>query len=190
MKVAITGGICSGKSTICDILKRKGYFVFNSDNEAKLLANTTPQIKSEIISLFGSDSYINDEYNTQYIRNIVFNDKEKLELLNKCFSGFVLEKYNIDSQAHKISFFESALVFEHNIQDNFDFIIGVYCDEFESIKRLKQRNGFNDLEIDNIIKNQLNTKEKMFRCDSISNTTSWIDVEEIDSLLEYIQTKI
>jgi dephospho-CoA kinase len=73
MRIAITGGICSGKSSICKIIKDSGYFVFNSDDEAKILANTNLKIKEQIITLFGTDSYVNDIYNTSYVRNIVFN---------------------------------------------------------------------------------------------------------------------
>ena len=144
MRIAITGGICSGKSSICKIIKDSGYFVFNSDDEAKILANTNLKIKEKVISLFGTDSYVNGNYNTSYIRNIVFNDKHKLEELNKCFQGLILNEYDNKSLNYEISFFESALIFEHNLQDKFNVIIGVYCNEVETIKRLKQRNGFNN----------------------------------------------
>lgn len=183
MKIAITGGICSGKSSICKIIKDSGYFVFNSDDEAKILANTNLKIKEQIINLFGNDSYIDDIYNTSYIRNIVFNDKHKLEELNKCFQGVVLKEYVNKSLNYEISFFESALIFEHDLQDEFDVIIGIYCNETEVIKRLKQRNRFNDDEIHKIINNQLNTKEKMNKCNIVINTTNGIDYAKLDLIL-------
>jgi len=183
MRIAITGGICSGKSSICKIIKDSGYFVFNSDDEAKILANTNLKIKEKVISLFGTDSYVNGNYNTSYIRNIVFNDKHKLEELNKCFQGLILNEYDNKSLNYEISFFESALIFEHNLQDKFNVIIGVYCNEVETIKRLKKRNGFNNNEIHKIINNQLNTKDKMNKCNIVINTTNGIDYAKLDLIL-------
>jgi len=183
MRIAITGGICSGKSSICKIIKDSGYFVFNSDDEAKILANTNLKIKEKVISLFGTDSYVNGNYNTSYIRNIVFNDKHKLEELNKCFQGLILNEYDNKSLNYEISFFESALIFENNLQDKFNVIIGVYCNEVETIKRLKKRNGFNNNEIHKIINNQLNTKDKMNKCNIVINTTNGIDYAKLDLIL-------
>ena len=183
MRIAITGGICSGKSSICKIIKDSGYFVFNSDDEAKILANTNLKIKEKVISLFGTDSYVNGNYNTSYIRNIVFNDKHKLEELNKCFQGLILNEYDNKSLNYEISFFESALIFEHNLQDKFNVIIGVYCNEVETIKRLKKRNGFNNNEIHKIITNQLNTNDKMNKCNIVINTTNGIDYAKLDLIL-------
>jgi len=183
MRVGITGGICSGKSSICKIIKDNNYFVFNSDIQAKIVANTDIKIREQIVSLFGEGSYVDGIYNASYIRGIVFSDRNKLEQLNKCFGKVILDKYESQSLEYKISFFESALIFEHNLQDKFDVIIGVYCDEIETIKRLRQRNGFNDIEIENVLKNQLNSKDKMGKCDFIINTTNGIDKNKVNLIL-------
>ena len=147
MRIAITGGIGSGKTTVCKYFENKGYFVFYSDIEAKLLANTNIGIKEKIINIFGNESYIKDIYNLEYIRSIVFNDTLKLQELNKCFDGVVIQEFINKSSNHKISFFESALIFEHNLQDNFDLTIGVYCNESKIFERLKKRNGFNEPDV-------------------------------------------
>ena len=183
MRIAITGGIGSGKTTVCKYFENKGYFVFYSDIEAKLLANTNIGIKEKIINIFGNESYIKDIYNLEYIRNIVFNDTLKLQELNKCFDGVVIQEFINKSSNHKISFFESALIFEHNLQDNFDLTIGVYCNESKIFERLKQRNGFNEEQISRIIYNQLNSKEKMNRCNIIINATNGVDYAKLDLIL-------
>lgn len=183
MKIAITGGIGSGKTTVCKYIENKGHFVFYSDVEAKLLANTNIGIKEQITNLFGKESYINDTYNLEYIRNIVFNDTLKLNELNKCFGGVVIQEFINQSLNHKISFFESALIFEHNLQNNFDLIVGIYCNELQTFKRLKQRNGFDEEQISKIINNQLNSKEKMNKCNIVINTTNGVDYAKLDLIL-------
>ena len=104
MRIAITGGIGSGKTTICKYFENKGYFVFYSDVEAKLLANTNVEIKKQIIKLFGKESYINDTYNLEYIRSIVFNDTLKLQELNKCFMVLLFKNLLINHQIIKYHF--------------------------------------------------------------------------------------
>jgi len=183
MRIAITGGIGSGKTTVCKYFQNKGHFVFYSDVEAKLLANTNIGIKEQITNLFGKESYINDTYNLEYIRSIVFNDTLKLKELNKCFDGVVIEEFINKSSNHKISFFESALIFEHNLQDNFDLTIGVYCNEAKIFERLKQRNGFDEKQVSKILNNQLNSKEKMNKCDIVINTTNGVDYTKLDLIL-------
>ena len=183
MRISITGGIGSGKTTVCKYFENKGYFVFYSDIEAKLLANTNIGIKEQITNLFGKESYINDTYNLEFIRSIVFNDTLKLKELNKCFDGVVIQEFINKSLNHKISFFESALIFEHNLQDNFDLIIGVYCNEAKIFERLKQRNGFDEKQVSKIINNQLNTKEKMNKCNIVINTTNGVDYTKLDLIL-------
>lgn len=183
MRIAITGGIGSGKTTVCKYFENKGYFVFYSDVEAKLLANTNIEIKKQIIKLFGTESYVNNAYNLEYVRNIVFNDALKLDELNKCFDGVVVQEFISKSSNHQISFFESALIFEHDLQNNFDLIIGVYCNKPKIFERLKQRNGFSEEQISKIINNQLNSKEKVNRCNVVINTTNGIDYAKMDLIL-------
>lgn len=183
MRIAITGGIGSGKTTVCKHFENKGHFVFYSDVEAKLLANINIGIKEQITNLFGKESYINDTYNLEYIRSVVFNDTLKLKELNKCFDGVVIEEFINKSSNHKISFFESALIFEHDLQNNFDLIIGVYCNESKIFERLKQRNGFNEEQVSKIINNQLNSKEKMNKCNIVINTTNGVDYAKLDLIL-------
>lgn len=180
MRIAITGGIGSGKTTVCKYFENKGYFVFYSDVEAKFLANTNIEIKEQITNLFGKESYVNDTYNLEYIRSIVFSDMLKLQELNKCFNGVVIQEFINKSSNHKISFFESALIFEHNLQYIFDLTIGVYCNEAKIFERLKQRNGFDEKQVSKIINNQLNSKEKMNNCNIVINTTNGVDYAKLD----------
>ena len=93
-KIAITGGICSGKSTVCKMIEQLGYKVFYSDIEAKVLANTNEDLKRELIFVFGENSYIDGVYNTEYISNIVFSNEIMLNTLNCIFSFYIWFEFN------------------------------------------------------------------------------------------------
>lgn len=183
MKIGITGGIGSGKTTICKYFENKGFFVYYSDIEAKKLANNNVVIKENIMKLFGDDSYIDGIYNTKHIRDLVFNDRIKLMELNRCFENIVIEDFIKQSLKHRVSFFESALIFEHKLHQNFDVVIGVYCDEMKVMKRIKERDGFNEKDIINILSNQLEVKNKMERCDVIFNTTNGINDKDLENMI-------
>lgn len=187
MLIGITGGIASGKTTICKILEENGYSVFYSDIEAKKIANINKELKSNIIELFGSNSYINGVYNSAYIRNIVFNDGAKLDELNKCFGNYVINTFLIQSKSNNISIFESALIFEHNLEGYFDLIVGVSCDESVVYERIKNRNGFGEVDIKNIISKQLSQKYKNEMCDINIDTTNGINSEDILKIFNNIK---
>ena len=82
MVVGLTGGIGSGKSTIAKEFATLGIAVFNSDEQAKALIANNAQVKERIITAFGEEAYQNGEYNRAYIAQIVFNNPEKLAILN------------------------------------------------------------------------------------------------------------
>ena len=82
IQLGLTGGIGSGKSVVAKVFETLGIPVYYADDAAKKLMNTDEGLKKEIIKNFGEESYIHGELNRKYIASIVFNDKEKLELLN------------------------------------------------------------------------------------------------------------
>jgi dephospho-CoA kinase len=187
IKIGVTGGIGSGKSTVCKYFESLGYTIFYSDIIAKQLANDDIDIKNQIIKEFSEQSYIEGKYNTKFISDIVFKNKSKLDILNNIFSIKILEKFNAIST--DIIFFESALIFEHNIESAFDYIIGVYCDEETTYNRLLNRNSFNKEQADKIINNQLNTKVKMKKCNLVVDTTLGIDYKELDDFINNIKNQ-
>ena len=79
MKIAITGGIASGKSSVCKTIEELGYIVYYSDLQALSIANSQSFIRTELINEFGFETYIDGVYNTKYISSIVFSDNVKLQ---------------------------------------------------------------------------------------------------------------
>src|SRR5437016_4141955 len=82
LRIGLTGGIGSGKTVVAKIFEILGIPVYYADTEAKKLMNSDPELKASILQHFGPGSYMNGVLDRKYIASIVFNSKEKLDLLN------------------------------------------------------------------------------------------------------------
>lgn len=187
VKIGITGGIATGKSTVCKIIEELGYPVFYSDDVAKEIINTNPEIIKTIKKVFGEESYIDGVYNTKLIGKIVFNDKTKLDILNSIVKYNLLDEFNKFCNEKDIVFAESALIFEHNKQNMFKYIVCTYCSEKTQINRLTNRNNFTLDEINARLKNQLLQKYKISHSNFLINTEDGENIEEqINNILKTI----
>jgi dephospho-CoA kinase len=172
-KIAVTGGIGSGKSTICKYLEQLNYNIFYSDNVANELIKTNIDLRNEIIKQFSENTFTNGEYNRKVISEIVFNDVEKLNVLNSIFKKYIkfeYDKFLIQNENQYLLFYESALIFEHKMESEFDFIICAYADEQSIINRLKERNKFTLEEIKIRLNSQLDPKIKNQKSNFVINT--------------------
>lgn len=189
-KICVTGGIGSGKSTICKMIEVLGGTVFYSDVYAINLANNNYNLKSELITEFGEDSYLPDgTYNRKYIASVVFKDKDKLNIVNNIFSKYIQITFDYFCKIHKdknVIFYESALVFEHNKQGEFDSIICVYCDKNKVTERLRIRNGFTDEQINDRLNSQMDVELKKSKSDYIIDTSNGIDNEQLKEIINKI----
>lgn len=190
IKVGITGGIGSGKTTICDYIKDMGLFVIHTDIEANKMANINPFLKDELIYTFGDESYIDGIYNRKYIASIVFSDPEKLEKLNRIYKkymdDFYAKTFKTFESIFDIIFVESALIFEHNQEDIFDAIICVYTEENVVRERLKKRNNLTDEEISQRIDSQMPTYKKMRMSDYVIDNTNEFDKNILEDIIQQI----
>ena len=149
MVVGLTGGIGSGKSTIAKAFAALGIAVFNSDEQAKALIATDAQVKERIIAAFGEEAYQNGEYNRAYIAQIVFNNSEKLAILN----GIVhpaLAKYFKQWAKKQISPYvlkEAAILFESGSYKDCNYIITVTAPEEVRIARVMARDHCTEAQV-------------------------------------------
>jgi dephospho-CoA kinase len=178
--VGITGGIGSGKSTFCEILTQNNFPVIHSDNMAKEIMATDDAVKKRIIETLGTQSYFSDgKINTHYLRDIVFNDFEKLQILNSIVHPAVIkktkEKIEDLKKNNRIIFVESALIYEANFDELFDFIILIYSEQRERLRRVKQRSNLTDEEILKIMQTQIPDEEKRKYADIIVENNDNID---------------
>ena len=169
IKVAITGGIGVGKTTVSNLFEKMGIPVFNSDVIAKEIMSSNHALKNQIIEVFGVNAYENNKLNRSYLSNAIFNDRNLLEKMNSIVHPYVAEEFNslLKNQSSKYIIYESAIVFESNGENAFDKIICVVAPKEEVIRRIIDRNNFSRDNIISIINNQLPEEVKTEKSDYI-----------------------
>ncbi|WBL23094.1 dephospho-CoA kinase [Zunongwangia sp. HRR-M8] len=141
IKVGLTGGIGSGKTTISKMFKELGVPVYIADDAGKELMNTSVEIRKKIIDLLGEESYNKDLPNRAFIASKVFNDKELLEKLNAIIHPAVAQHFKewLKRQTYPYIIYEAAILFEKGSQKNFDYTVLVSAPKEIRIKRLLKR---------------------------------------------------
>jgi dephospho-CoA kinase len=169
LKIGLTGGIGSGKSTVAKIFETFGIPVYYADNAAKKLMNSNEELKQKIKLHYGEAAYKNDQLDRKYLADIVFNSPEKLELLNTLIHPVTIidaEEW-LQKQVTPYSIKEAALLFESGAAENLDYIIGVYAPQDLRIKRVIKRDGLSADEIWKRMNRQVNEEMKMKLCDFV-----------------------
>jgi len=169
LKIGLTGGIGSGKSTVAKIFETLGIPVYYADAEAKRLMNSSKSLKEAIQQNFGQASYENEQLNRKYLADIVFSNQEKLELLNALIHPVTIidaEQW-MQRQSTPYCIKEAALLFESGAAENLDFIIGVYAPQALRIKRVIKRDNLTPDEILKRINRQVHEEMKMKLCDFV-----------------------
>ena len=169
VRVGLTGGIGSGKSTAAQIFEVLCIPVYYADVEAKRLMNEDEQLKKEIVKVFGEQAYSNNSLDRKYISSIVFSDPSKLELLNAIVHPATKkdsEKWML-SQTTPYAIHEAALIFEAKVNDRLDYVIGVSSPEELRIQRAMKRDNVTQEEVMKRMKQQLDEKIKMSKCDFV-----------------------
>ena len=149
MIVGLTGGIGSGKSTIAKEFAVLGIAVFNSDEQAKVLIATDAQVKERIIAAFGEEAYQNGEYNRAYIAQIVFNNPEKLAILNSIVHPALAKHFKqwAKKQTSPYVLKEAAILFESGSYKDCDYIITVTAPEQLRIARVMARDHCTEAQV-------------------------------------------
>ena len=163
LKIGITGGIGTGKSTICEIFALLGVPVYYADQAAKTLMATNSGLKQQLITAFGSATFTNKgELDTKYIANKVFSDVKALEQLNALVHPAVLAHFDKwCSQQHSPYILkEAALLIESGSYKQCDYTILVESPMALRVKRLKARDNSSEAQIRARIANQLSDEEK------------------------------
>ena len=143
LRIGVTGGIGSGKSTVARIFHTLGIPVYSADIEAKRLMREDPAVRQAIEEAFGKESYVNDRPDTKRLASIVFQDPQALETLNQIIHPATIadaKRWMQEQQAPYV-IKESALLFESGAGEGLDLIVGVYAPKSLRIQRVMQREG-------------------------------------------------
>ena len=185
VKVGLTGGIGSGKTTVSNFLLDYGIPVYNSDSKGKTLMNTNLELKNNIVSIFGERVYDNGILNTNLLSSIVFNDSTKIEQLNNLVHPKVAQDFNqwVGKNNNKpILVKEAAILIESGAYLNMDKIILVVSEKSTRINRVSKRDN-SDLEsIEKRINLQLTDNEKIKYADYIIENNSSLENLKLEVL--------
>lgn len=140
MKIAITGGIGSGKSTLTKAFKKMGYPCFSCDEIYKEIFEED-EYKNALVSALGADILTDGKLDRKKISAAVFSDKEKLALLNGAAHPLVIKRLKEKTDKYPLSFAEVPLLFEGGYENDFDKVIIVYRAKEERILSVMERDG-------------------------------------------------
>lgn len=171
IKIGITGGIGSGKSTVSQIFSVLGIPVYIADKESKRLTNTSPIIKEKLIDLFGEILYPNNELNKALLASHIFNDRQKLEQVNNIIHPEVEKDFrqwaDVQKEIYPIIAKEAAILFESGFNRFVDKVIMVYTPLEMRIERTMVRDKITREKVLERIANQMPDEEKVKLADFV-----------------------
>lgn len=185
LKIGLTGGIGSGKTTVAKIFETLGIPVYYADLEAKMLMQSNPVLMQAIKKHFGEAAYTEGKVNRSFLSEIVFQDRAKLELLNNLVHPFTIEdgKNWMKQQRTPYAIKEAALIFESGSQAEFDFIIGVEAPLTLRLARTIQRDNQTREQVLNRMDKQLDDSIKIKLCDFVvSNDEQQLLIPQVSAL--------
>lgn len=161
-RIGLTGGIGVGKTYVSKIFQNLGYPVFNADIQAKKCLNEDKELTQNIRNIFGSTIYKNGELQEKKLANIVFNNIQKLDQLNKLVHPVVKKRFSdwCKQQDASLVIKEAAILFESGSHLGLDAVICVSCPDTIRIERVQKRDQIKKDEVLNRINKQMPQNEK------------------------------
>ena len=188
-KVGITGGIGSGKSTVCRMLAERGVAHYEADSKAKELMASSEAVRNALIENFGAETFTARGLNRAYLAERVFNDAEQLRLLNSIVHPAVIADFEAWAEAQEGQYviFESAILFEAGLEERVDAVVAVMAPEAVRVERVMKRDGASKEQVVARIKNQMSDDE---RSDRAKYSVVNIDVEELEEDVEQLHRRL
>ena len=187
IKVAICGGIGSGKSTICQMFAERGAAVYDSDSRAKALMNESAELREALIAEFGAECYEGGVLNRPYLASKVFGSEEQLAKLNSIVHPAVKADFLAwaEEQEGDYCILETAILFESGFDVLVDKKVAVLAPQPLRVMRAMERDGATKEQIESRIKAQMSDDELMRRCDFAIVNIHLEDVEKDVAELAY-----
>lgn len=193
IKIGITGGIGSGKSVISKIFQLNGIPVYNADEEAKRLNDSSVYIREQLSLHFGNDLYIEDKLDRKKLASLIFHDENKLAIVNSIIHPELARHFTEwcrQQENHPIVALDAALLIEAGFYRLVDKVIVVHAPKELRIARVIQRDHSSRGDVEARINSQLPEKEKLKYADHIIyNDESNSLILQVSKLLENIKAK-
>jgi len=189
--IGITGGIGGGKSTLSAILREHGYFVYDTDSEAKRLQNEHPEIRQQLTAVFGNEIYNSaGQLDRKRLADTVFENPVLLMTLNKIIHPIVRQDFRAWQKRHaqeKFLFVESAILFESGLNELIDKAIVVTAPEEIRISRVAKRDGVTHEQVRARMTHQMPEDEKIKRADIVIDSHNENLQEQVNEIIEKLK---
>ena len=187
IKVAVCGGIGSGKSTICRMFAERGAALYDSDSRAKALMTESAELREALVAEFGEECYADSVLNRQYLASKVFGSAEQLARLNAIVHPAVKADFLqwAEEQEGDYCILESAILFESGFDAVVDKTVAVLAPLPLRIERAMQRDGATREQIEARVKAQMSDDELVARADFAIVNIHLEDVEKDVAELAY-----
>ena len=186
--VGVTGGIGSGKTTVCRVFSELGIPVYSADDRAKQLMHTSENLIQAIKSEFGEEIYASGQLNRQTLAAIVFKDPERLAKLNAVVHPAVADDFEqwCNAQNTQVVIKEAAILFETGGYRLLDETVLVKAPKHERIIRVCKREDASEQEVEDRMKNQWGDAEKEKLANHvIQNHNGHLLIPQALKLIEY-----
>jgi len=180
LRIGVTGGIGSGKSTVCNILMNLGVPVFYSDLAGRKILNDDEEVKAEVRKAFGSDMFNADgSLDRHRMANLVFNDPKALSELNEIIHPKVkeaFEEWALENEKSPYVVKEAAILFESGSYYDLDKVVNVFAPKENRIKRVMKRDGVDEEAVRKRMRFQYTDEERNDLADFIIMNEEDIDL--------------
>lgn len=186
-KIAVCGGIGSGKSTVCQMFAERGVAVYDSDSRAKSLMSESAALRDALVAEFGEECYEGGMLNRSYLASKVFGSAEQLAKLNSIVHPAVKADFLAwaEEQHGDFCILETAILFESGFDAVVDCSVAVLAPTPLRIERAMQRDGATREQVEARIKAQMGDDELMRRTDFAIVNIHLEDVEKDVAELAY-----
>lgn len=178
LKIALTGNIGSGKSTIAKFFEDCGFYVYDADKIIKDFYKERGEVYERILEVFGRGILLeNSIIDTKKLADIVFSDKEKLLILEKITHSALynkLEQIFKTLPKNAVAIVEASLVLEKKSKGKYDFVVLVYA-PYEVCKLRSLARGMTQEDFERRWRNQMNPEEKLKQADYIVDNSGDIE---------------
>jgi dephospho-CoA kinase len=167
LRLGITGGIGSGKSTVCKVFNVLGVPVFSADDEGRIIMETDPGLKKDLEKIAGCELYSEGQLDRKKLASLIFNDEELLSRVNALVHPRVFSSYLewCEKQVADYVIFETAILFETGAEKYVDKTLAVTAPLEQRVQRVMGRNLMSREQVMERVKNQMSEEEILERSD-------------------------
>ncbi len=198
MVIGLTGGIGTGKTTVSKKLRERGYPVIDLDNISREVIKY-PKVINKLVQNFGKEILLDEdaaiserEISRKKLGKIVFKDEKKVNILNSIMHPPILKKMREEvkeaEKKYAVVFVEVQLLFEINLEQEFDMTVLVYADRKTQLKRVSERDGRDEEEVLNILGSQMDIEIKRKKSSYIIENN--LDLENLDREIDKFIEKL